>query len=138
VIFDTHSGVFSYLSYRDPNLLKTLDVYHGTGDFLRELEMDDDTLTKSIIGTIGDVDSYQLPDAKGYSSMLRYLLGITDEERQRRREEILSTSLTNFKEFAEAIDAVKDKGVTVAVASPDDVAAANNERPNYFQVKKAL
>lgn len=135
-------GVFSFLSYRDPNLLKTLDVYDGTGDFLRELEIDDDTLTKAIIGTIGDVDSYQLPDAKGYSryeyaiidslipveivfyeilvlllnyqrllqlsllfflylqvmptfhficSLLRHLLGITEEERQRRREEILST-----------------------------------------------
>ncbi|PWA44349.1 presequence protease 2 [Artemisia annua] len=65
--FDTHSGVFSFLSYRDPNLLKTLDIYDGTSDFLRQLEMDDDTLTKAIIGTIGDVDSYQLPDAKGYS-----------------------------------------------------------------------
>lgn len=61
------TGVFSYLSYRDPNLLKTLDVYDGTDSFLRELELDDDTLTKAIIGTIGDVDAYQLPDAKGYS-----------------------------------------------------------------------
>ncbi|GKV22491.1 hypothetical protein SLEP1_g32359 [Rubroshorea leprosula] len=136
--FDTHSGVFSFLSYRDPNLLKTLDVYNATGDFLRELEMDDDTLTKAIIGTIGDVDAYQLPDAKGYSSLLRYLLGITEEERQRRREEILSTSLKDFKEFADVIDAVKGKGVSVAVASPDDVEAANKERSNFFEVKKAL
>ena len=60
-------GIFSFLSYRDPNLLKTLDIYDATGDFLRELEMDNDTLTKAIIGTIGDVDAYQLPDAKGYS-----------------------------------------------------------------------
>lgn len=59
--------MFSFLSYRDPNLLKTLDVYDGTGEFLRQLEMDDDALTKAIIGTIGDVDAYQLPDAKGYS-----------------------------------------------------------------------
>ena len=29
--------------------------------------MDDDTLAKAIMGTIGDVDAYQLPDAKGYS-----------------------------------------------------------------------
>ncbi|XP_062176644.1 presequence protease 1, chloroplastic/mitochondrial-like [Alnus glutinosa] len=136
--FDTHSGVFSFLSYRDPNLLKTLDVYDGTADFLRELAMDDDALTKAIIGTIGDVDSYQLPDAKGYSSMLRYLLGITEEERQRRRKEILSTSLKDFKEFAGAIEAVKDKGVVVAVASPDDVDAAHKERSNFFQIKKAL
>lgn len=60
-------GVFSFLSYRDPNLLKTLDIYDGTGEFLRQLDLDEETLTKSIIGTIGDVDSYQLPDAKGYS-----------------------------------------------------------------------
>ncbi|XP_061354534.1 presequence protease 2, chloroplastic/mitochondrial-like [Gastrolobium bilobum] len=136
--FDTHSGVFSFLSYRDPNLLKTLDVYDGTCDFLRELKIDDDTLTKAIIGTIGDVDAYQLPDAKGYSSMLRYLLGITEEERRRRREEILSTSLKDFKEFMDAMEAVKDKGVVVAVASPEDVDAANKERSNFFQVKKAL
>ncbi|KAJ4716340.1 presequence protease 1, chloroplastic/mitochondrial-like [Melia azedarach] len=136
--FDTHSGVFTFLSYRDPNLLKTLDVYDGTGHFLRELEMDDDTLTKAIIGTIGDVDAYQLPDAKGYSSLLRHLLGITEEERQKRREEILSTSLKDFKEFADVMEAIKDKGVAVAVASPDDVDAANKERTNFFQVKRAL
>lgn len=53
-------------------MLKTLDIYDATGAFLRELEMDDDALTKAIIGTIGDVDSYQLPDAKGYS---RYVDG---------------------------------------------------------------
>jgi Zn-dependent M16 (insulinase) family peptidase len=89
--FDSHSGVFSYLSYRDPNLLKTLDNYDGTVDFLKNLELDEDSLTKAIIGTIGDVDSYQLPDAKGYSSFMRYLMGITEEERQQRREQILST-----------------------------------------------
>ncbi|XP_022860815.1 presequence protease 1, chloroplastic/mitochondrial-like [Olea europaea var. sylvestris] len=136
--FDTHSGVFSYLSYRDPNLLKTLDVYDTTSDFLRELEMDDDALTKAIIGTIGDVDAYQLPDAKGYSSLLRYLLGVTEEERQRRREEILSTRLADFKEFAEVIAAVKDMGVVVAVASPDDVDSANKLRPDFFQLNKVL
>ncbi|PRQ23158.1 putative metalloenzyme, LuxS/M16 peptidase, peptidase M16C associated [Rosa chinensis] len=136
--FDSHSGVFSFLSYRDPNLLKTLDIYDGTGEFLRQLDLDEETLTKSIIGTIGDVDSYQLPDAKGYSSLMRYLLGVSDEERKIRREEILSTSLKDFKEFANAIDAVKDKGVAVAVASPDDVDAAQKERSNLFEVKKAL
>ncbi|CAN6478465.1 unnamed protein product [Victoria cruziana] len=136
--FDTHSGVFSYLSYRDPNLLKTIDVYDGTADFLREIELDEDSLTKAIIGTIGDVDAYQLPDAKGYSSLLRYLLGVTEEERQMRREEILSTSVKDFREFAEAVDAVKHNGIVVAVASDGDVMAAHNERSGFFEVKKVL
>eukprot|EP01018_Ginkgo_biloba_P006178 Gb_04858 [translate_table: standard] len=136
--FDSHSGVFSYLSYRDPNLLKTLDVYDGTVKFLRELDLDDNTLTKAIIGTIGDVDSYQLPDAKGYSSLMRYLLGVTEEERQKRREEILSTSLKEFHEFANVLEAAKEKGVVVAVASADDVALANQQRPDFLQAKKVL
>ncbi|CAL1410083.1 unnamed protein product [Linum trigynum] len=136
--FNPYSGVCYFLSWRDPNLLNTLDIYDATGDFLRELELDNDTLTKSIIGTIGNVDSYQLPDAKGYNSMLRYLRGVTEEERQQRREEILSTSLKNFREFADAIDAVKHKGVSVAVASAGHIDAAHKDRPNYFQVKKVV
>ncbi|CAM6087081.1 unnamed protein product [Calypogeia fissa] len=136
--FDSHSGIFSYLSYRDPNLLKTLDNYDGTVDFLRGLELDEDALTKAIIGTIGDVDSYQLPDAKGYSSFMRYLMGITEEERQQRREEILSTSLDDFRNFGSALEAVRDKGIVVAVASSDDINAANEERPGLLELKKVL
>merc|ERR1711976_1136146 len=83
--FDSHSGMFTYLSYRDPNLLKTLDVCDGTPGFLRELELDQDALTKAIIGTIGDLDGYQLPDAKGYTAFMRHVLKVSDEERQQRR-----------------------------------------------------
>jgi Zn-dependent M16 (insulinase) family peptidase len=61
------AGVFSFLSYRDPNLVKTLDNYDGTVEFPQNLQLCDDALTKAIIGTIVDVDSYQLPVAKGYT-----------------------------------------------------------------------
>ncbi|CAN1773318.1 Presequence protease 1, chloroplastic/mitochondrial [Linum perenne] len=135
---DSYSGILYNLSWRDPNLLKTLDVFDATGDFLRELDLDNDALTKAIIGTIGDVDSYQLPDAKGYSSLMRYLRGSTEEERQLRRAEILSTSLKDFKQFADVIDAVKHKGVSVVVASAGNIDAAHVDRPSYFQVKKVI
>ena len=46
--------------------------------------------------------------------------------------------LSDFREFAAVIEAVKDKGVVVAVASPDDVEAAHKEHPAFFEVKKAL
>lgn len=136
--FDTRSGVLSFLSYRDPNILKTLDVYDGTSDFLRQLEMDENTLEKAIIGTIQDIDTYQLPDAKGYSSLLRYLSGISEEDRQARREEILSTRSSDLKEFGDVIDTIKDKGVVVTVASQAAIDAANKERSNFFEMKKIL
>lgn len=47
-------------------------------------------------------------------------------------------SLKDFKDFAGAIDVVRDKGVAVAVASAEDIDAANIARSNFFEVKKAL
>jgi presequence protease len=52
---------------------------------------------QAIIGCIGDVDGYQLPDAKGYAALSRYLLGVSDEERQARRDQILGTTAADFK-----------------------------------------
>ena len=95
--------------------------------FLRELDLDKDALQKAIIGTIGDVDSYQLPDAKGYSALVRHLLNITDDERQERREQILGTTLQDFREFADVIDTVKNNGVLAAVASAEATRAASEE-----------
>ncbi|OAY65982.1 Presequence protease 1, chloroplastic/mitochondrial, partial [Ananas comosus] len=134
--FDAYSGVFSYSSYRDPNLVKTLDIYDGTAGFLRELELDGDSLTKAIIGTIRALERYKLPDAKGYSSLVWYLRGITEEYREKKHGEVLSTTVKDFKEFVDALEAVKDKWVVVAVASPSDVASANEQRPGFFDVNK--
>lgn len=55
----------------DPNLIDTLTAYDGSPDFLRTLELDKEGLTKAIIGCMGDIDAYQLPDSKGYSAFSR-------------------------------------------------------------------
>ncbi|KAI8467060.1 MAG: peptidase M16C associated-domain-containing protein [Monoraphidium minutum] len=137
--FDSHSGMFTYLSYRDPNLLDTLESYDGTAGFLRSLTLDSDALTKAVIGTMGDIDAYQLPDAKGYAQFSRYLLGVTDEERQERRDQILATSQKDFREFADYVEVVKgDAARVVAVTSADKAAAVNAERPGFWEVRKVL
>ena len=90
--FSAQSGVFKYVSYRDPNLKQTLDTYDATPEFLREAaaEMSPSTLSNAIIGMIGDMDGPMSPDQKGFTSMDRYLTGLSDEMRQKRREQVLS------------------------------------------------
>ncbi|MCA9930730.1 MAG: peptidase M16, partial [Anaerolineales bacterium] len=136
-VFGSQSGVFSYLSYRDPNLLGTLENYDNTSHFLRN-GIQEDELGKSIIGAISSMDSYQLPDAKGFGSMIRYLTNITDEYRQQVRDEILSTSSADFVAFADALDQVKEHGLVVVLGSSDAISAANAERGNWLTVTKAL
>ena len=57
----------------------------------------DRCVLQAVIGTIGDIDSYQLPDAKGSSAFSDHILGNTHEKRQARREEVLGTSLQDFR-----------------------------------------
>ena len=60
---------------------------------LRSGDIETDMVHQNIIGLIGQLDFYQLPDAKGYTSLVRELSGVSDESRQTLREEILSTSV---------------------------------------------
>ena len=138
--FDSHSGMFSYLSYRDPNLMKTVAIYDGTVDFLKKLEIEGEELTKSIIGTMGDIDSYQLPDAKGYTALMRHLLKVKDDERQQRREEIMGTTQKDFHAFGETLEAVRAPDANVvAVCSPEAAAAAQKEAPHLdFKIKSIM
>ena len=136
--FNRNTGVFTYTSYRDPNLLATLDIYDRTGDFLRGLALDKVALERAIIGTISDVDSYQLPDAKGGTAMWRHLLGASDDYRQQLREQILDTSEADLKSFAEAVDAVRERGIIAVVGSAEAVDAANKDRPGLLTPIRVL
>lgn len=135
--FDLTSGNFSFLSYRDPNLLKTLDAYDGASKALHAAIGEND-LTRSIIGVIGDVDGYEFPDAKGYSSMWRQLTGTTDAIRQQRREGILGTTIADFRRMAEAVDAVAKHGHVVVLGGEAAVTAANEQRPGLLDVTKVM
>ncbi len=136
--FDIHSGVFTYLSYRDPNVLATIDNYDAAEKFLRELNISDAELTKAIIGAIGDLDAYLLPDAKGFSSMTRHLIGYTDARRQQFRDEVLSTTARDFKLFADVLAGIQEHGVVVVLGSQAAIENADAERHHWLKVTKVL
>jgi len=137
-LFNHRSGVLTYLSYRDPNLLDTLENYDLAAQFLQRLDLSKEELDKSIIGAIGDIDTYQLPDAKGFTSIQRYLTGDTDESRQRWREQILSTSLEDFHMLGNVLEKVKEEGLVVVMGSQHDIQSANSSRVGWLDIKKVL
>lgn len=132
------SGLFAFSSYRDPNLLETLKNFEGAIAFLRALEISDMERERAIIGAIGDLDAYQLPDAKGYTSLVRWLTGVTEEERQRFREEVLSTTQEDFRRFGEALYEASQKAVVGVVGPKDRIEAAHAVRPGLFNVVPVL
>jgi Zn-dependent M16 (insulinase) family peptidase len=137
-LFDRHSGVFTFLSYRDPNLLKTLENYDSTAQFLQQLELEKDELTKSIIGAIGSFDSYMLPDARGYTSMVRYLINYSDEVRQTWRDQILNTKAEDFRNLGNILEQINKTGRVVVLGSQDAIQTANQSNKDWLQVVKVM
>lgn len=136
--FDRMTGGFVFVSYRDPNLLKTLAVFDQTAAFLRERPLDYDELSKSIIGAIGDIDAPLLPDARGYVSMQRYLNGNTDEVRQQMRDEILGTSPEEVRAFADVLTEVEKKGIIKVLGSEPAIQEANRAANDSFRTCTVL
>ena len=136
--YDRLSGVWSFVSYRDPNLLRTLDTYDNTGAFLRGLDLSETELTRSIIGVVSDLDSYELPDAKGYTALLRYLIGDTDELRQHYRDQVLGTTLADFHALGDALDTLRDHAAIALLGGQPALEQANTERPGRLNVVKVM
>ena len=127
-VFDDASGIFTFLSYRDPNVASTLENYDKAAAFLKSLDasrLSDNELTKAIIGAIRGMDAYQLPDAKGYTSMMRHLTGRSDAIRQEIREEILSTNGEDFLAFGEVLEKVAQSNAVAVMGSQSAIEAAN-------------
>lgn len=101
--FDRASGVLAQVSYRDPNVAATLDVYDATADYLRRVSLSPTELANAIVGAIGDVDRHMLPDAKGSAALFRRLSGDSDAARQQMRDEILSTTNDHFRALADVM-----------------------------------
>lgn len=137
-IFDQNSGAFNFVSYRDPNLDQSLAAYDQAGAFLRNLDISESELTKAIIGAIGEIDAYQLPDAKGYTSLARFLIGIDDEERQRLRDEVLGTTPADFHKFGEALEAARDSSSVVVLGSSEAVQNSQLKQGGDLDIKKVL
>jgi presequence protease len=117
--FDFFTGDYSLLSYRDPNLTETLDVYDEIADFLNHLDMSQEELTKIIIGCVGKMDPPLTPDLKGKASMIEHLTGRTHEMKQQLREELLSTKLEDLKGYAPLFEKLRDKGHVCALGNED-------------------
>ena len=127
--YDYLSNFVAFASYRDPNILETIKAFLGSGAYLIRDELDKDEVEKAVIGAIGEMDSYQLPDAKGFSSLARYMAGITDQHRQKVREQILETSLDDFREFGKALDfgLKNDPGMICVMGGQEQVEKAAPE-----------
>ena len=111
------SGESYFVSYRDPHLQRTLDVFAGVPDYIRDFTADENEMTKYIIGTISGKDTPKTPRAKGDVSKTAYFCHVSEEMLQRERNEILEATVEDMRALAPLVEAVLDDRQICVVGS---------------------
>lgn len=110
-------GTGYFVSYRDPNLSRTNEVFEKVVDYLENFDADERTMTQFIIGTVSDEDIPLTPSARGSRSYNAYLSGRTIERTQKERDELLSTTADTIRGFAPCMKSLLDTGCICVVGN---------------------
>ncbi|MDD3401867.1 MAG: insulinase family protein [Hespellia sp.] len=123
-----------FVSYRDPNLERTMKVYEGVVDYLKTFTVDERDMTKFIIGTISNMDRPMTPSAKGDRAMNLYMNHVSDEMILQERNEVLDATQEDIRNLAEVVEAVLKADQLCVIGSEEKV----EESKELFMEVKTL
>lgn len=126
------SGEGYFVSYRDPNLKETNDIYEGIVKYLENFDVDERDMTKYVIGTIGAMDTPMTPCDKGARGLSAYLSGVTNAMLQEERDQILAAGPEDIRALKGIVEAILETGSLCVIGNEEKVEA---NRAMFGQVK---
>ncbi len=115
------SGDSYFVSYRDPNLEKTVDAYEKAADYIEHFEADERTMTQYIIGAVSEMDMPLTPSAKGLYSLSGYMTHYTFEQVQKNRDELLAADADTIRGLAAYIRAFMEDDCLCVVGNEEKI-----------------
>ncbi len=126
-------GIITFLSYRDPHVLRTIDVFAAAGQQLSR-GMSRDDLDRAIIATIGKWDRPLSPPDSGLKALTDWITGWSGESRAAFRAEVLATGMTELKCVGEVLIEAATSA-SIAVFGPREMLTrALDQRPDLFRI----
>ena len=129
----SRTGESYFISYRDPNLAQTNEVYEGIPAYLKGFEADEREMTKYIIGVFGGLDTPLNPEAKGSRSMNAFLQGITIEDIQRERDEVLNATREDIRALAPLVESILSDNNFCVVGNENNI---NQAKELFGSIRK--
>ncbi len=129
----SRSGESYIVSYRDPNLSKTNEIYEKIPEYIANFDADERTMTGYVISTFGVLDTPLNPSAKGSRSMNAYLTNLTYDVIQKERMEVLNATPEDIRALAPLLKAVLDDGYFCVVGNEKKI---NEEHAFFDEISK--
>jgi Zn-dependent M16 (insulinase) family peptidase len=99
--YNAEAGIFSMLSYRDPHILRTLQVYDQAIDWAVAGEFPPDSVKEAVLAVFSDLDKPFSPAGTGAQEFANMRQGMTLQMRNRMRQQLLTVDADALKRAAE-------------------------------------
>ena len=127
------NGDSNFVSYRDPQLRRTNEVYEGSPAYLEGFTVDDRDMTKYVIGTVSEMDTPLTPAAQGRRSLNGFLCGLTGESLQKERDQVLNASQEDIRALAPLVRAVLEQNCFCVLGNEEKLKA---DRELFFELRE--
>lgn len=117
------SGEGYFVSYRDPNVKESDDIYMGIPEYLESFDADERDMTKYVIGTISDLDTPLTPSLKGARGLSAWYSGVTDEMLKEEREQILSVTVEDIRKLSGMVREILNTGAVCVIGNEEKIKA---------------
>lgn len=121
-----------FISYRDPNLKKTMETYEGIVEYLNNFTIDERDMTKYVIGTISNIDRPMTPSSKGDRSMNLYMNHVTADMILKERMEILEAGQEDIRKLSKVVEAVLSANQLCVIGNEEKI---EEEKEMFSEVK---
>lgn len=131
------SGEGFLVSYRDPNVRETNEIYEGVVEYLEHFQVDERDMTKFVIGTISALDTPLTPSIKGSLGLSAYLSGVTQEMIQEEREQVLEAGVEDIQALAKIVQAMLEEDAICVIGNEEKIESAKElfgETKNLYQI----
>ena len=115
------NGDAYFVSYRDPNLDRTIDVYEKAAEYIKNVQLDERTVTQFIIGAVSELDTPMTPATRGSYSLGGYLTGLSMERVQKERDELLATTQEELQGLYKYVQAFMEEDNLCVVGNGEKI-----------------
>lgn len=122
------NGNVLFSSYRDPNLSRTIKVYDDMHTYVENFQAGEREMLKYIIGTISNMDTPLTPSMKGDKAIGQYISGVTLEELQKERDEVLNTTAEDIRQYSKLLKEAMEENYLCVLGNEEEI----QENKQYF------
>ena len=127
-------GNMIFCSYRDPNLLETLDVYKELPQYLRDFTLTDREMRKYIIGTMSSLDLPMTPALRGPRAMGMYFSGAKLEDKVEFRKQVIACKPDDIVALADVVEPVLNDNHICTMGNEQKIKDAGNVFDNIVSL----